>query len=275
MTASLFSLTTMLISFLSFLATVIVYKIIIAPYLAILYYQRQGAKAVFHKEIIPHRKNLKNMDQKEDYYYLYHEAVRKDPKIKFFVENYGSTVQLLLVDPEMIKEFFKKYETFHKDPMITGILGALTIDSLSRAEDAIWKNKRKTISGAFNFEYLKHSIPMIVEVTQEKFNGWIKLGSLKEQRLIEMVATITGEVVTRFMFGSRGGLKQVRGIPMTTAMKNLIPELAEEGMTPQGLIFGPKILRASWIPRYKKLQQKIDDIRAACREMIKEVKRER
>ena len=270
MISPLLPLTAILISSLSFVAALIIYKIIIAPYLAILYYQRQGAKAVFHKEIIPHRRNLKDMNQKEDYFYLYREAARKDPNIKFFVENYGPTVQLMLADPEMTKEFLRKYETFHKDNEVVGIMKELNAGSLGMTEDAVWKDKRKMVSGAFNFEFLKHSIPMIVNVTQEKFNEWIKVGSLEQKNLMNMFATITGEIVTRFVFGSRGGLKEIRGVPISIVIKNLIPELIEEGMTPPALIFGPKILRASWIPRYKKLQQKITEMRAACGEMIRE-----
>ena len=270
MILSLLPLTTIVISSFSFLAALIIYKIIIAPYLAILYYQRQGAKAVFHKEIIPHWRNLKSMKQKDDYYYLYREAIRKDPEIKFFVENYGSTVQLLLVDPEMIKDFLKKYETFHKDDEVIGILKELNAGSLGVSEDAAWRNKRKMISGAFNFEFLKHSIPTIVEITQEKFNEWIKAGSLEQQNPMDTLATITGEVLTRFVFGSRGGSKEIRGVPISIVIKYLLIEAIEEGMTPQVLIFGPKLLRASWIPRYKKLQQKIFEMRAACEEMIKE-----
>ena len=97
------------------------------------------------------------MEQKDDYYYLYREAVRKDPKIKFFVENYVLTVQLVLVDPEMIKECVKTYETFHKDNKVFSTMGELITGSLGVYEDAVWKNKRKMVSGAFNFEFLRLS----------------------------------------------------------------------------------------------------------------------
>ena len=60
-----------------------------------------------------------------------------------------------------------------------------------------------------------------------------------------MMATITGEVVTRFMFGSHGGLKGMRGIHIPIMIKYLTPEVFEEVMTPQVLVFGLKVIRAS------------------------------
>ena len=111
------------------------------------------------------------MNQKDDYYYLHHEIVQKDLKIKFFVENYGPTLQLLLVNLQMIEEFLKKNETFHKNEKVTGIMKVFVAGSLAASENAVRKNKRKMISGVFNFEYLlKHSIPMMVN-KKNSING--------------------------------------------------------------------------------------------------------
>ena len=259
-------------TFLFSFTLIMVYRLLIRPYLGILYYKKQGATTVFHRELIPYIKSCKNLAERDDFYYLYKEIRRKEPNTKFTAENFGSSVQLVLYDTDMIKDFLRKYEVYHKDKDITGFLEYMAQGTLAFSEDNTWKMKRKAISSAFNFEFLKHSIPMIVETVQEKFEEMVKTDSLVGQNLVDKLANITGEVTGKFVFGKRFGKHEVKGVPVAVAMEQLLIKASDEGVTLSTALFGTKLFKQNILPRHRQLHQDIADMKGVCRQIIKETK---
>ena len=74
----------------------------------------------------------------------------------------------------------------------------LATKNIVDTEGAEWKQRRKILSGAFNFEYLRGTIPLMIDSAQEKFAEWIKRGELTDQNLVERLSLITGDVVGKF-----------------------------------------------------------------------------
>ena len=268
-----FSLIAFFATSLVLFVTYFVFKLLISPYLGILYYKRQGATPIFHWKLMFLADGWKNAKQKDDFFYIYRQSLKKDSKTKVFVENLLTGVNLVLVDPEMIKEFLQKYDVYHKDLSLTGLLVELGKGTIGQTEGSEWKKRRKMLSGAFNFEFLKNIIPMIVDVTEENFAQWIKSNELKNQNLSEKMSLITGEVTGRFVFGKDFSGKKLGGVPMTIGIQRLVSDISEEIISPSSLLLGTKLIHANILPRHKKLNAGVAEMRAICREMIAETER--
>jgi len=270
-----FSLSSTLWAFLYAGLAFIIYKFYINPYISLLYYKKQGVGTIFQWTTISYFKNYNNAIKKGDFYYQYNQYLKKHPETKMLAENFGTDVGITLTDPEVIKEYLKRYETYPKATEIFGLLNELAAGSIVFAEGNAWKKRRKIVSTAFNFEFLKHVVPVIVEATQEKFKEWEEAGKLTNMNLVEELATITGEVTGRFFFGKRFAKQKLRGLPITTGLQHLLNDLIKEFFQPSTILFGTKLLKANVLPRHKKLNKDVVDLRNTCSEMIRETELER
>jgi len=64
------------------------------------------------------------------------------------------------------------------------------------------------VSSSFNFESLKHIVPIVISTAQEKFKDWINRGELKDINLVRHMGMITGEITGKFFFGKNFGDKK-------------------------------------------------------------------
>ena len=265
-----FSLASIFLSLLTFGVLYAIYKLVVVPYLNMLYYKRQGVDILFHKTIIPLFKNQVNARKHGDCYLTYKQFLKDKPDTKAFVENFGPGEQLILLDPNMIKEYLKRYETYHKPLDDFGLFAQLVAGSVIFAEDQAWKKRRRMVTSAFNFDFLKHVVPVIINATQESFNSWIAKDELRDINIIEKLGNITGEITGRFVFGKNFQGKKLRNMPITTGVQKLITDLAMEHFSLPVMIFGPKLIEKGILPKHKQLLNDVREIRQICQGMIKE-----
>ena len=260
-------------SFLMFGLLYILYSFILTPLLRMRFYTQQGAVSIFYWKLIGYLDNYKNAVQRGDFYYNYKETLRKHPKAPMIVENFGSKAYLILVDLELVKEVWKRHEIYQKDKYPLRLMMDLAGLTTIFAEEQAWKKGRRIISSAFNYEFLKHIVPMIVEATQEKFNGWIHSNILTNMNLLEQLADITGEITGRFFFGRRFGGRKVEGIPITTVVHQQLNATFGEALTISYVLFGPRLVKANIFPRHREMNRRMKELRGICTEIIQEAQR--
>ena len=265
-----FSLIQIVITLCSFLLTCMTFKLYIKPYYRLLYYKRQGLPTFFNWKLVPVIYWWKDVREKGDFFHRYRHLFKSESETKAWAENFLSQVVVKIIDPDMIKDFLQKYDTYHKDRSFTGLFYDLGQGSVVQMEGVEWKKRRKILSTAFNFEYLKNTIPMIIDVTQSQFDQWVQRSELVDQNLVEKMALITGEVTGRFMFGKSFEDKKLNGLPLTIAMLRLLTDISAELKSLPNILFGANAIRANILPRHKKLTTNIADMRTVCKTMIKE-----
>jgi len=246
------------------------YKCFVHPLLDILYYKKQGGTHLFHWELLSYFKNFRNARQRSDFYYVYKEAYRKNPDARFIVENFGPKTLLVLLDPAMIKELLQKYEIYQKDTEAVQLFLELANGSTPFNEGADWKKGRRILSTAFNYEFTKEMIPLVVETAQEGIKSWVANGELKDVHIFEKVANIIGESTGKIFFGKRFNDHKIRGEAMSTIAIQLAYDLFNEAFALTSIIFGSKFPKTNIFPRHRRINSDITSVRETCKMMIAE-----
>jgi len=248
----------------------VIYQFYVKPFLSILYYKKQGGASLFHWNLISYFGDYQNALTKGDFFITYKELMKKNPKAKFLVQNFVSRVHVILTEPEMIKEVLRRYDVYQKDEKIFKGMAETVKGSMVFAEGENWRKKRKIVSSSFNFESLKHVVPMILSTTQEKFNDWKDKEELKNFNLVDRMAMITGEVTGKFFFGKSFGGKTIKGVPLTTCMQDYLIQAMDAILSIPGLLFGPNFSKYNLLPSHRKMNKNSENLRAVFKEMIRE-----
>jgi PHYB activation tagged suppressor 1 len=95
-----------------------------------------------------------------------------EPRTKAFGGNYGSRAHLVLLDPQLIKEFLTKHELYIKDPSLLLLLREICGDGLVVSHGESWKRKRRLTSSVFHFDFLREIIPEIVSTANQLLDEW-------------------------------------------------------------------------------------------------------
>lgn len=248
------------------------YKCFLHPYLLIQYYKKQGGVGLFHWQLLSIFKHYKNARKHQDFYYLYKEAFRKNPEAKFLVENFGSRPLIALMDPEMVKQFLQRHDIYQRHTDAVQYYLELLHGSMVFEEKEQWKKQRKIISSAFNFEFIKDMVPMIVDVTQGQIDSLVQAKDLKKVRIFDRAARITGDVTGRSFFGRRFDQERYNGEPLTTTVIDISFAMFNEAFDIFSIIFGSGFPKTNILPRHKKLNKTIYDMRALYERLLKEIK---
>jgi len=248
----------------------VVYQFYVKPFLSIQYYKKQGGASLFHWNLISYFGDYQNALTRGDFFIAYKELMKKNPQAKFLVQNFVSRVHVILTQPEMIKEVLCRYNIYQKDEKIFKGMAETIKGSMVFAEGERWRKKRKIVSSSFNFESLKHVVPMVLSITQEKFNDWKARGELSDFNLVDRMGMITGEVTGRFFFGKSFGGKTIKGVPLTTCMQDYLIQAMQAILSIPGLLFGPNFSKHNLLPSHRKMNKNSENLRVVFKEMIKE-----
>ena len=115
--------------------------------------------------------------------------------------NKGRKVKLILVEPEIVKEFYQKSNFYVKDNTFIGNLKRFFDEGIVTAEGSKWKTSRRIFSKAFHFEYLQNLSSSIEAVAEKKFKQIIAENKLTAVDAIDVMQQITGTVVILSFFG--------------------------------------------------------------------------
>jgi len=263
-------LTTVIWTVITSMVLYVIYQFYMKPFLSILDYKKQGGASLFYWKLVSFFDDYENALKRGDFFLAYKELLKKNPQAKFITENFGSRVHIILTQPEMIKEALRRYDVYQKDEKMFKGMAETVKGSMVFAEGEDWRKKRKIVSSAFNFESLKHVVPIVISTSQEKFSDWMVKRELKDINLVKHMGMITGEVTGKFFFGKNFGDKKIKEVPLTSCVQDYVVQAMDEAMSITGLVFGPNFSKYNILARHQEMNRNSENLRAVFKEMIRE-----
>lgn len=196
------------------------------------------------------------------------EATKHMTDPKYMATHVSRTPLFVLQGPQYIKEFLQKQNLYHKDFQAIRLLAG---NGLVGAEGETWKRHRKIISSSFNFEFLKTNIPTILNTTKEFFDK-LSNDDLKNYSAISRIQDITGEIVGRIFFGEHLNSYTFEGKSLTLVLASIISELGLLSNDAMIVMFGDRILKLPFVPKYRRIMQRVNGFRKVCFDIIKDRK---
>ena len=130
-------------------------------------------------------------------------------------------------------------------------------ENLLFSEHEQWKNRRKIISKAFNFDFIRSLGPVIVTTSSAVFQEVITKGDLNSVNIMKVFQEITGRTFVDSFFGEDMSQMQFEGENMTSALNNILLKHAIQGFQMFSFIFGSLFARKhQFTQEQKDLHQK-------------------
>ncbi|XP_019193427.1 PREDICTED: cytochrome P450 CYP72A219-like isoform X3 [Ipomoea nil] len=127
------------------------------------------------------------------------------PSLDKTIRNYGKNAftwkgpqpEVLIMDPELIREIFSKYTVFQRPPRIL-------LSGLATYEKDKWVKHRRLLNPGFHAERLKHMVPAFYLSCSEMLSKWEKLVGAEGSELDvwPFLRTLTADGISRTAFGS-------------------------------------------------------------------------
>nr|AGX93061.1 7-deoxyloganic acid 7-hydroxylase-like protein [Vinca minor] len=117
----------------------------------------------------------------------------------------GRILRVQITDPELIKEVLTKYYKFQKNHHDLDPITKLLLGGIGSLEGESWAKRRKIINSAFHFEKLKLMLPAFYLSCRDMVEKWDKKvpeGGSSEVEVWHDIETLTGDVISRTLFGS-------------------------------------------------------------------------
>ena len=260
-------LTLLFIFSLSFL-----YKYIISPYRLVLFYSRQGFKPKFYP-FTGYLHFLKDSyKQHKDMLYIQTQFARTHPSSRGMVINNKDYVILWLFDMKLKRSFYLNNDKYIKRKSGTNQLMMEVIgeENLLLSEFDEWKRRRKIISKAFNFEFIKSLNPLIIDTCNTVFHEIINDKKLNQVNIMNLFQEITGRSFVNSFFGEEMSGLTFEGELMTTALNNLVTKCVMRAYEMLSFIFGGNVARKLRLTKeQRELHQKILRFKEKIGNMIK------
>ncbi|XP_065622463.1 cytochrome P450 CYP749A22 [Quercus suber] len=118
-----------------------------------------------------------------------------------YLQWFGPKAQLVVTEPELIKEILNNRDNAYSKPEIGNYAKKLLGDGLVTSEGVKWAKMRKLANYAFHAESLKNMIPSMISSIEVMLERW-KHHEGKEIEVCEEFRLLTSEVISRTAFGS-------------------------------------------------------------------------
>ena len=154
----------------------LVYLLVIKPVTLIRYYERQGALGEYYPILGGYGKRVNEANITGDWLSFYKKDIQNSKGAhKLFATNILGNAFLFLVDPDLIKDFISNQEKNYKKAEEFIDLDKFFLGTgVATSEGEVWKKHRKIVSSAFHFDFIKSTVPIIEQVTQEVFDAVAK-----------------------------------------------------------------------------------------------------
>ncbi|XP_022724973.1 cytochrome P450 CYP749A22-like [Durio zibethinus] len=120
---------------------------------------------------------------------------------KYYLAWVGVRAQLVITEPELIKEVLKNREKVFPKKKVTYFLSKILVDGLATTKSEKWHRQRKLANYAFHEESLKNMTPAVVASVETMLEKW-KRQEGKEIEVFQEFRLLTSEVISRTAFGS-------------------------------------------------------------------------
>ncbi|KAF3943280.1 hypothetical protein CMV_030146 [Castanea mollissima] len=121
---------------------------------------------------------------------------------KNYLQWYGTQPQLVITEPELIKEIMNNRDKVYPKEEVVGYVKKLFGDGLAvTTEGEKWAKMKKLANHAFQAESLKNMIPAMITSVEEMLERW-KHHEGKEIEVFEEFRLFTSEVISKTAFGS-------------------------------------------------------------------------
>ena len=144
-----------------------------------------------------------------------------------FVTNLGSDAFVFLTDPELIKEFALQPDLYVKSDEIFAVAKQAFGSGVFTTEGKVWKKHRKIVSGMFHFDFIKTTIPTIVQTTQDVLD---RIASKSSVNIMEVFQTLAGEITARVFFGHEFLKYAYNGKSIPVAIANVLKRCMRMGI---------------------------------------------
>nr|QWX38540.1 secologanin synthase 5 [Ophiorrhiza pumila] len=118
----------------------------------------------------------------------------------------GRIPRVFVTDPELIREVLTKYYRFNKNHHDLDPITKFLFTGIGSLEGDPWSRRRKTINPAFHFEKLKLMLPAFYLACRDMVSKWddkVPEGGSAEVEVWHDIETLTGDVISRTLFGSK------------------------------------------------------------------------
>ncbi|MFQ6628149.1 hypothetical protein Gotur_008289, partial [Gossypium turneri] len=134
---------------------------------------------------------------------------RLQPHIYSWINTYGKNfvywngvrAEVVISEPELIKEVMKNSETIFQKRKLTDVGAKLLGNGLAFIEGEKWAKHRKLANHAFHGESLENMTPAIIASVETMLEKWKGL-EVKEIEVYNEFRFLTSEVISRIAFGS-------------------------------------------------------------------------
>lgn len=234
-----------LLAALIILITWLVWIYILNPYRLVQYYAKQGFTPYFY----PYKGNLHFMQHDlknfKNIYAMHQNFAREHPNSKGIVVNVKDYVIVTIFDLKMKKAYYLNNEKYIKrDSGVTLMLKEVIGDrNILVTEGDEWKSRRKLISKAFTFDFVKSLGPFIVLTTNVVFDETYSKKKNNEVNIMGMFQEITGRTFVNSFFGQDMSGIEFEGQTMTAALNDLLFQYIPLGFQTFSFVFGGKCNR--------------------------------
>ncbi|KAH7569957.1 hypothetical protein JRO89_XS05G0024100 [Xanthoceras sorbifolium] len=120
---------------------------------------------------------------------------------KNFINWYGHQAQLVVTEPELIKEILNNKDGSYPKTKLEGYVKKLLGEGLVTSEGEKWFKQRKLANHAFHGESLKGMIPAMIASVEMMLERW-RQNDGKEIDVFQEFRVLTSEVISRTAFGT-------------------------------------------------------------------------
>eukprot|EP00330_Aristerostoma_sp_ATCC50986_P000421 CAMPEP_0114581802 /NCGR_PEP_ID=MMETSP0125-20121206/5874_1 /TAXON_ID=485358 ORGANISM="Aristerostoma sp., Strain ATCC 50986" /NCGR_SAMPLE_ID=MMETSP0125 /ASSEMBLY_ACC=CAM_ASM_000245 /LENGTH=306 /DNA_ID=CAMNT_0001774301 /DNA_START=228 /DNA_END=1148 /DNA_ORIENTATION=- len=201
---------------------------------------------------------------------------RQKDRPKAFGRTLGHHTQVMLIDPEAVKEYFNHPARYIKHPEVLGPFFDLSKNGLVMMDGKLWRVHRKLIAQGFQFDHLKSMVPDMIEHCQREVAAiQSRATNMSRVSIFDEIKIIAGNVIGATFFGVRMGDYRIDGISPALYLTNILSDASCIPYTDSYAIGGNSLVKLKLFSDHKKLTEDITKFRNWCKGMIAEGMNER
>lgn len=247
----------------------LIYQMVLKPFWLIRFYKNQGAESIFFPGIGFGKANYDSFTKHGDCHYYEKEMAKSKPDTKTWVTNLGKNVILHILDPNLLKEFYKLQSVeptlYSRDLDFWWVFLETTGQSASFLEGSAWKKHRKATSSFLSTKYIEKISPIVIEKISAKLKAKVQKEDLKT---FETVCELTGEVIGYIMFGDDYSKINFNGRPFKEFMAELTLRLMKIFTSPANALLGSWFIKLGLTAEHKKLFEMTKVFKTTCRRLV-------